>query len=59
MKHGGKREGAGRPSIGKKKKLNKNITLRPDHLAWLEGKNASQEIEKALDAHIEKERVNG
>ena len=51
---GGKRKGAGRKPLPNKK-IKKTITLRPDHVAWLKGKNTSREIEIALDKYIEQQ----
>lgn len=48
----------GRPALGKLKKKNKNISFRPDHLEWLQGKNASLEIEAALDKHMKDIKEN-
>ena len=56
-RHGGKREGAGRPkgSIKKNKKISYATKLRPDQVTWLKAqKNQAREIETALDRHIEK-----
>ena len=58
MKHGGKRTPGpgstlGRPPLAATvRRVGKNISLRPDHAEWLKGKNASREIERALDNHI-------
>ncbi len=55
MPRGGPRKNAGRkPSPIKKKSY--TTRLRPDLIAWLkEQVNASIEIEKALDKHIDKD----
>lgn len=51
---GGPRKNSGRPRLGKRKRLERSITFRPDHYLYLRDRKASQEVEKALDAWIKK-----
>lgn len=54
MSRGGKRFGSGRP-IDPNKKQPYSTRIRPDLIEWLKGqKNATKEIETALDNHISK-----
>ena len=48
---GGKRKGAGRKPVPNKK-INKNITLRPDHIKKMAGEKVSSVIEMALDEYF-------
>lgn len=51
--HGGKREGAGRPSSPEVRKIRKTITLSSEHLDYLKSldANLSLAIRKLIDQH--------
>jgi len=53
LKHGGKREGAGRPEK-ENKKISYATKLRPDQIEWLRTQaNAAKILEEMIDKRIE------